>query len=118
MPSSSTSFAAASTTLAWSSPSLCDMRLFPLRLRQRFCHNADSAFHRSLGLAEHTAMSNGQHGRLERQQFARALQGQTFMPGSHRWQGEEQFNRSRNSNTALRLEGIARDQCAVSRIEK
>src|SRR5258708_718253 len=118
MPSSSTSFAAASTTLAWSSPILCDMRLFPLLFRQRLCHDVNGAIHRRLGLAKHPSMSYGQHGWLERQQFARALQGQPFMPRSKRRQGEEQFECTRYCDTALRLEGIAGDHRAVSRIKK
>src|SRR6266849_4645536 len=40
------------------------------------------------------------------------------MPGSQRWQGEEQFERSRNGNAALRLESIAGDQRSIPGIEK
>src|ERR1700676_4466533 len=80
--------------------------------------NAEGAFHGYLGLAEHPSVSDGQYGWRERQQLARAFQGQSLMPGSHRRQGEEQFNCSRNSHAALCLEGIATDQGAITRIEK
>src|SRR5712691_3431338 len=40
------------------------------------------------------------------------------MPGSQRWQGEEQFECARNGNAALRLESIACDQDAVPGIQK
>src|SRR5437764_10022390 len=64
------------------------------------------------------AMSHGQYRGLERQQFARTLQGESFMPGSHCRQGEEYFERPRNGHSAQRLEGIAGDHRAVPGIEK
>src|SRR6266700_2883167 len=67
----------------------------------------DGALHRRLWIADHAPMSYRQQRRLERQQFACALQSQPFMPGSERRQGEEPFERSRNGNAALRLDGIA-----------
>src|SRR6266702_7249909 len=63
-------------------------------------------------------MSHGQYGGLKRQQFARTLQGQSFMPGSQCRQGEEYFERPRNGHSAQRLEGIAGDHRAVPGIEK
>src|SRR5437764_375644 len=63
-------------------------------------------------------MSHGQYGRLERQQFVRTLQGESFMPGSQRWQGEEYFERPRNGHAAQRLKGIAGDHRTVPGIEK
>src|SRR6266571_798016 len=63
-------------------------------------------------------MSYGQYGWLSRQQFARTLQGQPFMPGSHRRQGKAPFEGPRNGNTTQRLEGIANDHRTVPGIEK
>src|SRR5579864_8903456 len=40
------------------------------------------------------------------------------MPGGQRRQGEEQFERPRNGDAALRLEGIAGDHRAIPGIEK
>src|SRR5436305_13599555 len=103
MPSSSTSLTASITTVALSNPTLCDMRLFPLFFCQGLFHDANSTLHRHLGIREHAAMSDGQYGGLSRQQFACTLQGEPFMPGSQRWQGEEQFEGPRNGHAAPRL---------------
>jgi hypothetical protein len=51
------------------------MRPLPFLFRQGLFHDADGALYGRLGLAEHATMSYVQHGGLERQQFARTLQG-------------------------------------------
>src|SRR5215471_13349091 len=63
-------------------------------------------------------MSYVQQGWLERQQLARALQGEPFMPGRQRRQGKAPFDGPRYGNTAQRLEGIANDHRVVPGIEK
>src|SRR5689334_12750625 len=94
------------------------MHLFLFFFAQSLFHDVNDALHRRLGIPQHAAMSDGQYGGLESQQFARALQGEPFMPGGQRRQGKEYLECPRYGYAAQGLEGITGDYGAIPGIEK
>src|SRR6185437_6129661 len=82
------------------------------------CRRRDCLVHGGRRRSKRETVTDRQEGRIEGAQSARSGQGGGAMPGTHGDERKEWTRHAGNRDTSARLEGVARDQGTVPRIQK